>query len=182
VITCFAGLIGVSLSSVMVSKLRKITPCADPYVCAFGSLVAVPTLFILVLTTRVVNPILFWFITAIAITAMCLSWTIVADILLYAIYPTKRSIASAVNILICHLFGDAGSPYIIGQISDWLRSGKTDSYFNKFESLQVALYAGPFFAALSFAAYLFTAIYVEEDKKKVDAAIKSKSRRIQKIP
>jgi uncharacterized membrane protein YcaP (DUF421 family) len=34
------------------------------------------------------------------------------------------------------------------------------------------LYAGPFFAALSFAAYLFTAIYVAEDKKDVDNYIK----------
>jgi hypothetical protein len=105
---------------------------------------------------------------------MCLSWTIVADILLYAIYPTKRSIASAFNILICHLLGDAGSPYVIGLISDALREGKPDTYYNKFTSLQIALYAGPFFAAVSFACYLFTAIYVVEDRKKVDIMIKSK--------
>jgi hypothetical protein len=40
--------------------------------------------------------------------------------------------------------------------------------------LQLALYAGPFFAALSFACYLFAAIYVDEDKKKVDDFIRSK--------
>lgn len=38
----------------------------------------------------------------------------------------------------------------------------------------MALYAGPFFCALSFAAYLFTAIYVDEDRKKVELEIKSK--------
>ena len=38
----------------------------------------------------------------------------------------------------------------------------------------MALYAGPFFCALSFAAYLFAAIYVDEDRKKVEMAIKSK--------
>jgi len=43
--------------------------------------------------------------------------TLVADILLYVIHPNKRSIASAFNILICHLFGDAGSPYVIGAVS-----------------------------------------------------------------
>jgi hypothetical protein len=41
----------------------------------------------------------------------------VADILLYVIHPNKRSIASAFNILVSHLFGDAGSPYVIGAVS-----------------------------------------------------------------
>jgi hypothetical protein len=48
---------------------------------------------------------------------MCLSWTIVSDVLLYAVIPKRRSIASAINILICHLLGDAGSPYVIGAVS-----------------------------------------------------------------
>jgi hypothetical protein len=61
------------------------------------------------------------------------------------------------------------------KISDSLRAGKPDTYYNKFTSLQLALYAGPFFAALSFACYLFAAIYVDEDKKKVDDFIRSKS-------
>jgi drug/metabolite transporter (DMT)-like permease len=116
VVTCLSGLFGVSLSSVLAEKLRKVTDKADPLVCALGSLIAVPSLFILIIVTGSVNEILFWFITAIAISAMCLSWTIVADILLYAIYPNRRSIASALNILICHLFGDAGSPYVIGAV------------------------------------------------------------------
>lgn len=54
-----------------------------------------------------------------------------------------------------------------------MRHGKPDTYFNKFTSLQFALYASPFFAALSFAGYLFAAIYVNEDKKSVDIAIAS---------
>jgi MFS transporter, Spinster family, sphingosine-1-phosphate transporter len=76
----------------------------------------VPSLFVLVLVTRTANPVLFWFIGGIAISALCLSWTLVADISLYVVYPTRRSIASALNILICHLFGDAGSPYLIGAV------------------------------------------------------------------
>ena len=173
-VTCFSGLIGVSASSVIAAKLRKVVPYADPLVCALGSFLAVPSLFVLILITRTANQIVFWALAAFAISAMCLSWTIVADILLYTIYPTKRSIASAFNILICHLFGDAGSPYVIGLISDALNKGKPDTYYNKFYSLQIALYAGPFFAAISFACYLFAAIYVVEDKKKVDILIKSK--------
>ncbi|CAF0772980.1 unnamed protein product [Brachionus calyciflorus] len=172
VITCFAGLIGVTLSSVLSSKLRHKFKNADPLICALGSLIAVPTLFVLILATREANQILFWFIAALAISGMCLSWTLVADILLYTVYPNRRSIASAMNILICHLLGDAGSPYVIGAISDALKIGSPDSYYTKFKSLQTALYAGPFFAALSFASYLFAAIYVDDDRKKVDDYIK----------
>ena len=98
--------------------MRAWKPYTDPLVCALGSLIAVPTLFVLILVTRSAHPAVFWFIAAVAISAMCLSWTLVADILLYVIYPTKRSMASAFNILICHLFGDAGSPYVIGAVCD----------------------------------------------------------------
>jgi len=38
------------------------------------------------------------------------------------------------------------------------------------------MYSGPIFSALSFAAYLFAAIYVEADKKKVDQYVKKSKR------
>lgn len=117
IITCFSGLFGVGASSVVAPKLREFTKRADPYVCALGSFIAVPTLYIILLVTRAAPPVVFWGLVCIAISAMCLSWTIVADILLYVIHPNKRSIASAFNILICHLFGDAFSPYVIGAVS-----------------------------------------------------------------
>ncbi len=60
------------------------------------------------------------------------------------------------------------------KISDWLRFGKPETHYNRYVSLQTALYAGPVFAVLSFAGYLFAALYVEEDKKKVELIIKSK--------
>ena len=89
---------------------------ADPLICSIGSLITIPTLFLAILITRTSEPAFFWITTAVAITALCLSWTMVADILLYVIHPNKRSIASAFNILISHLFGDAGSPYVIGAV------------------------------------------------------------------
>ncbi len=97
-------------------RLRSLKPYSDALVCAFGSLIAVPSLFILVVVTRTAHPVLFWFLSGVAISALCLSWTLVSDILLYVIHPNKRSTASAFNILICHLFGDAGSPYVIGAV------------------------------------------------------------------
>merc|ERR1719334_664177 len=52
--------------------------------------------------------------------ALNLNWSIVADMLLYIVIPTCRSTAEAVQILASHAFGDAGSPYLIGLISDGL--------------------------------------------------------------
>ena len=49
------------------------------------------------------------------------NWSIVSDITLYIVIPTRRSIASATQILISHAFGDAISPYLIGVIADWIR-------------------------------------------------------------
>lgn len=36
--------------------------------------------------------------------------------------PTRRSTAEAFQILISHAFGDAGSPYLIGLISEGLKT------------------------------------------------------------
>jgi len=55
-----------------------------------------------------------------------------------------------------------------------LRAGKPDTYFNRFESLQMALYAGPVFAFLSFVAYLLATLYIAQDKKKVENLDKGK--------
>ena len=44
------------------------------------------------------------------------NWSIVSDITLYIVIPTRRSIASATQILISHAFGDAISPYLIGML------------------------------------------------------------------
>lgn len=140
--------------------------------CAFGSLLAVPILFVSVLITRSSNPIVFWLFTSIGITSLCLSWTIVAEILLYIVQPNKRSIASALHMLIIHLFGDAGSPFFIGHVSDYLRENQPDTFMTRFTSLQTALYSGPLFIGLAFFGYLIASIYVEEDKKKVDDYIK----------
>merc|ERR1711874_514362 len=53
--------------------------------------------------------------------ALNLNWSIVADILLYVVVPTRRGTAEAIQILFSHLFGDAGSPYLIGVVSDALK-------------------------------------------------------------
>ena len=55
------------------------------------------------------------------------NWAIVSDITLYIVIPTRRSIASATQILISHALGDAISPYLIGAIADWIRPALASS-------------------------------------------------------
>jgi MFS transporter, Spinster family, sphingosine-1-phosphate transporter len=181
IMTCLGGLLGITISILLTPKLREFSKQADPFLCAIGAFLAVPLLFLSVLLPRLVNLTLFWTIIMLSITSMCLCWTVVADILLYVVHPTRRSIASALNILICHLLGDAISPYIIGAISDALRDGLPNLYVHRFNSLQTALYTAPFFAALSLACYLFAAIYIEDDKKLIEKIIKEQQQQQNEI-
>merc|ERR1739838_175152 len=67
-----------------------------------------------------VNIILAFVFLFIGEIALNLNWSIVADMLLYIVSPTCRSTAEAIQILASHAFGDAGSPYLIGLVSDGL--------------------------------------------------------------
>lgn len=42
-------------------------------------------------------------------------------LLQYTVIPTRRSAAESVQILMSHLLGDAGSPYLIGVVSTLTR-------------------------------------------------------------
>ena len=46
------------------------------------------------------------------------NWSIVSDMTLYIVIPPRRGIASATQILVSHMFGDAFSPYLIGALAD----------------------------------------------------------------
>jgi len=106
------------INLILFSRFRKKFQFkADPMICALGSLLSVPALLISVLITRSANLIYFWIMTFTAIASLSMNWTLMADIQIYVIHPNKRSSANALNILLCHLFGDAISPFIIGAVS-----------------------------------------------------------------
>ena len=50
-------------------------------------------------------------------TLLFLTWCPVADILLAVIPAPYRATANASQMLVSHLLGDAGSPYIVGLVS-----------------------------------------------------------------
>ncbi|XP_073882935.1 protein spinster homolog 1 isoform X3 [Macaca fascicularis] len=99
-------------------------------------------------------------------TLLSMNWAIVADILLYVVIPTRRSTAEAFQIVLSHLLGDAGSPYLIGLISDRLRRNWPPSFLSEFRALQFSLMLCAFVGALGGAAFLGTAIFIEGDRRR----------------
>ncbi|XP_008328645.1 protein spinster homolog 1 isoform X1 [Cynoglossus semilaevis] len=164
-ITCVTGVLGVA-SGVLVSRhLRKVTPRADPLVCAAGLLMSAPFLYLAIVfaETSIVATYVFIFLGE---TFLSMNWAIVADILLYVVVPTRRSTAEALQIVISHLLGDAGSPYVIGVVSDSLR--RTDSYLWQFRSLQLSLLLCAFVAVIGGAFFLATALFIERDRHRAE--------------
>ncbi|KAH8416169.1 hypothetical protein KR222_009729 [Zaprionus bogoriensis] len=111
-----AGLIGVPLGSLLAQRLRDRYENIDPYICAYGLFISAPMVFIALIVPKLSGTLCFVFVFF-AQVALNLSWSIVADILLYVVVPTRRSTAEAFQILISHALGDAGSPYLVGAIS-----------------------------------------------------------------
>lgn len=56
----------------------------------------------------------------------------------YVVMPTRRSTAEAFQILISHAFGDAGSPYLIGLISEALKSSLRSTEMTSDDTFTVA--------------------------------------------
>ncbi|KAH8252731.1 hypothetical protein KR032_001498 [Drosophila birchii] len=137
-ITMVAGLVGVPLGSFMSTYMIKRFPTADPIICAFGLLLSAPLLTgatLLVNSSTAATYSLIFF----GQLALNLNWAIVADILLYVVIPTRRSTAEAFQILISHALGDAGSPYLVGAISEaimkHLHSNPSDSGLKEMQSM-----------------------------------------------
>lgn len=119
IVTMMSGVVGVPLGMVLSTKLKHRYPRADPIICGCGILISAVflTLGMILCNTYIVATFVFIFIGEVALN---LNWSIVADILLYVVTPTCRGTAEAVQILLSHTFGDAGSPYLIGLVSDGL--------------------------------------------------------------
>ncbi|XP_028268128.1 protein spinster homolog 1 [Parambassis ranga] len=165
IITVVTGVLGVA-SGVQVSRLlRKRTPRADPLVCAAGLLLSAPFLYLAIVFAQASTIATYVFIF-LGETFLSMNWAIVADILLYVVVPTRRSTAEALQIVISHLLGDAGSPYMIGVVSDSLR--KTDSFLWQFRSLQLSLLLCSFVAVVGGAFFLATAVFIERDRNRAE--------------
>ncbi|XP_053884145.1 protein spinster homolog 1-like [Malaclemys terrapin pileata] len=166
-ITCVTGFLGVGSGVEISKRLRRTNPRADPLVCAAGLLGSAPFLFLALVCAQGSSVATYVFIF-IGETLLSLNWAIVADILLYVVVPTRRSTAESFQIVMSHLLGDAGSPYLIGVISDRIQRGRPPSYLLEFHSLQYALMLSAFAGVLGGSFFLATALFIQGDRKRAE--------------
>lgn len=166
-IICAAGFVGVSLGSYAAQHYRKIDGRADPFVCAFGVFAAVPLTFFSVLLTRSILW-LSWILLFLAVTALSTNWAVVSDMLLSVTLPNKRAFATAIQILVSHLLGDASSPFIIGYIKDSLIPVLDG---DEYRSFQYALLLTLIILTLGACAFVYSAKFFVQDVEKCKQSI-----------
>ncbi|XP_074854576.1 protein spinster homolog 1 [Carettochelys insculpta] len=166
-ITCVTGFLGVGAGVEISQRLRRTNPRADPLVCAASLLGSAPFLFLALVCARASSAATYGFIFA-GELLLSLNWAIVADMLLYVVVPTRRSTAEAFQILLSHLLGDAGSPYLIGVISDRIRRGRPPSYLLEFHSLEYSLMLSTFAGVLGGGFFLATALFIQGDRRRAE--------------
>ncbi|KAL0994767.1 hypothetical protein UPYG_G00126910 [Umbra pygmaea] len=166
-VTVVTGILGVSLGSTLSRRLRDRMSNADPLICAVGMLSSAPCFFLAIVLASTSIPATYVFI-GIGETLLSLNWSILADILLYVVVPTRRATAEALQIMVCHLLGDAGSPYLIGAISDALGRYQPDTHEWNFRSLQYSFLLCPFVGVLGGLFFLMTALHITKDKKEAE--------------
>ncbi|XP_069470831.1 protein spinster homolog 3 isoform X3 [Ambystoma mexicanum] len=164
-LTVVTGILGVISGAEVARRYKKINPKADPLICAGGMLASSPCLFIAIVVAQRSILTAYIFI-GLGELLLSLNWAIVADILLYVVTPTRRSTAAALQTMVGHLLGDAGSPYLIGIISDTIQDGRRDSQLRSFLSLEYSFMVCMFIGVLGGGCFLATSLYVEEDRKK----------------
>lgn len=179
-----AGLIGVPLGSMLAQKLRVYYTQTDPLICAFGLLISTPLVFFGIVMAGI-NSTACYILIFFGQVAININWSIVADMLLYVVIPTRRSSAEALQILIAHALGDAGSPYLIGVISEVMKSnmmpnGVSDFSVNnsdliEYRSLQYSLFLTIFVEVIGSLFFFLTALYIQKDKAVVDLTIADES-------
>lgn len=183
VIAMLSGLVGVPLGSFVTQILRLRFPRIDPLVCAGGLILSAPVCFFAILTPST-NVALCYSLMFIGELFLNLNWSIVADILLYVVPPSRRSTAEAYQILFSHALGDASSPYLIGLVSEGLKgilkadnsavssvngtlaaTVVPESDVVEFHSMQYALFITCFIEVLGGVFFLLNAVYIKRDKE-----------------
>ncbi|XP_060612735.2 sphingosine-1-phosphate transporter SPNS2 [Anolis sagrei] len=166
-ITCFTGFLGVITGAGATKWCRGKTQRADPLVCAVGMLgSAIFTCLIFVAAkSSIVGAYVCIFVGE---TLLFSNWAITADILMYVVIPTRRATAVALQSFTSHLLGDAGSPYLIGFISDLIRQSTKGTALWEFLSLGYALMLCPFVVVLGGMFFLATALFFLGDRAKAE--------------
>ncbi|XP_032178620.1 protein spinster homolog 3 isoform X6 [Mustela erminea] len=163
ILTVVTGIIGVVLGAEAARRYKKVNPRAEPLICACSLLAAAPCLFLALILARVTLLASYVFLVLGELLLSC-NWAVVADILLSVVVPRCRGTAEALQIMVGHVLGDAGSPYLTGLISGTLRAARPDSYLQSFLSLQYSFLGCAFIIALGGGCFLLTALRLETDQ------------------
>ncbi|XP_040288192.1 protein spinster homolog 1-like [Bufo bufo] len=166
-ITVLSGILGVVAGVEISKRYKKVNPRADPIVCACGMLISAPFLF-LALVFGNISLVATYIFIFIAGTLLAFNWAIVTIILLYVVPSTRRATAQSMQITVSNLLGVAGSPFLIGLISDLIRRGYAESDLLKYRSLEYALMTCSFVVAIGGAFFLATAHFIEKDHEKAE--------------
>lgn len=189
IVAMISGLVGVPLGSWLAQTLRHRWKRVDAYICGGGMLLSCPFVFIAIFMARYSTGACFALVFF-GELFLNLTWAIVADILLYVIVPIRRSTAEGFQLLMSHALGDAGSPYLVGVLSEAFAimltkhdsSSSTNSTLTttispsptdevSFKSLQYALFITCFVEILGGFFFLLNAFYLVEDREKAEQAI-----------
>uniref|UniRef100_A0A7N6BMX1 Major facilitator superfamily (MFS) profile domain-containing protein n=1 Tax=Anabas testudineus TaxID=64144 RepID=A0A7N6BMX1_ANATE len=164
-VTLVTGILGGALGTGLSRWFRDKVSNADPLICAAGMLGSVPCLFITIFVATSSIPATYVFIFF-GELLLSLNWTVLADILLYVVVPTRRASAEALQITVGHLLGDAGSPYLLGAISDAIRYNAKDATQNwSFHSLKYSLLLCPIVGVLGGVFFFMASRYIAEDRQ-----------------
>lgn len=169
-IVCAAGFVGVSAGSSSAQYFRKIDGRADPLVCAIGIFVSVPFTFFGLMFAKSITG-LSWILLFLSVTALSTNWAVVSDMVLSVTLPNKRAFATSIQILVSHLFGDATSPYIVGQIRDELQPIVDD----EFKAFLYALLSTLIVLTLGAVAFLYSSKFYVEDVETCKVLLNTKS-------
>ncbi|CAH2316130.1 spinster homolog 1 [Pelobates cultripes] len=168
VITCVTGIVGVIAGVEISKRCRKKNPRSDALVCGFSLLCAQPFLYVsLVIAQKsLISTYIYYCPSYWKRGAVC----VCVHKSQYVVIPTRRGTAGALQIVVSHILGDAGSPYAIGviMISDLIRKGKPDSDLLRFNSLGSALIICAFVGVIGGGFFLATSFYIEKDRKKAE--------------
>ncbi|CAJ0588780.1 unnamed protein product [Cylicocyclus nassatus] len=171
-ITCVSGIVGVALGSILSMLIRNgvgpfkcvQTERSDPIVCAVGSFLAAPLLYLSMISIPV-NMGAAWVLFFFTITVACFNWAIIVNMMMDIIIPPRRNVANSWQIMISHTFGDAFAPYIVGLISDAIRGDDTSPGAN-FYSLIKSFYLPNALLLVSGIMFFFAACTFVKDNKK----------------
>jgi len=191
IVMTLSGLLGVPLGSYVSQMIRHQIPNADPIVCATTLLASVPLLFFGFVSANYSLPLCYG-LTFFAGLLLNANWSIVSDMTLYIVIPPRRGIASATQILVSHMFGDAFSPYLIGVMADsfkplispnttvvtqnhFVHSEESqltpEEYDLEFRALEYSLFSCCFFQALGAFFFFVVSWHVISDKLKAERQI-----------